>query len=82
MAPRRGCSLCGKPIKSLSGLGQHARYCKARISLSELTSEARALLEQQWAVESSHPLPNDIQPSHNAPVDTSTEAHPIRNSRS
>jgi hypothetical protein len=23
-----------------------------------------------------HPLPNDIQPSHNAPVDTSTEAHP------
>jgi hypothetical protein len=73
MAPR-GCSLCGKPIKSLSGLGQHARYCKARTSLSELTSEARALLEQQWALESSDHLPNDIQSSDNTLVDTLTEA--------
>jgi hypothetical protein len=60
MAPRRGCSLYEKPIKSLSGLGQYARYYKARISLSKLTSEARALLEQQWALKSSHPLLNNI----------------------
>jgi len=69
MAQRRGCSLCGKPIKSLSGLGQHARYCKAWTSLSELTSEARALPERQWALESS-------QPSHEAPINTSIEAGP------
>jgi hypothetical protein len=76
MAQRRGCSLCGKPIKSLNGLGQHARYCKARTSLSELTSEARALLERQWALESSQHLQNNILPSHEVPINTSIEAGP------
>lgn len=72
MASRRGCSLCGKPIKSTSGFGRHARYCKARTSLSELTSEARALLDRQWALESSQHLQNNILPSHN-PINPSNE---------
>ncbi|KAN0066734.1 hypothetical protein V8E54_015124 [Elaphomyces granulatus] len=76
MAPPRGCSLCGKPIKSLSGLGRHTPYCKARKSLSALTSEARALLEKQWSLESSQHLQNNIIPNHEAPINTSTEDRP------
>jgi Plavaka transposase len=47
MDVNRGCSLCGKPIKSLSGLGRHAPYCKGRISLSGMTSEAQNILMQR-----------------------------------
>jgi hypothetical protein len=57
-----------------SGLGQHARYCKARTSLSELTREARALLERQWALESFQHLQNNILPSHEASINISIEA--------
>jgi hypothetical protein len=41
-----------------------------------LTSEARALLEQQWALESSQHLQNNILPSYEAPINTSIEAGP------
>ena len=77
MASTRGCSLCGKPIKSLSGLGRHKPYCKARKSSSALTSKAQALLEKPWALESSqHDLQNNILPSHETPINASIEVRP------
>src|ERR1700678_965899 len=77
MASTRGCSLCGKPIKSLSGLRRQKPYCKERKSSSALTSKAQALLEKPWALESSqHDLQNNISPRHETPIIASVEVRP------
>jgi hypothetical protein len=72
MPSGRSCSLCGKPVKSLSGLGRHAHYCKARTSLGALTNKARILLAQQWAENAQ----NNTSPQPDTTINSSTTAQP------